>query len=106
MLENGRYFFMVFMCHLVIEKLLKAFIVEREGVNPPRIHNLVALATRTKMIVPGEHCALINELNTMSVVTRYPDGRRALANTLDSRRAAALYEKTKGCAQWLRQELS
>ena len=80
--------------------------MEREGVSPPEIHNLVALATRAKLIVPAEHRALINELNTMSVVTRYPDGRRALANTLDTARAAALYEKTKGCAQWLKQELS
>lgn len=106
MLDHGRYFFVVFMCHLTIEKLLKAFVVEREGVVPPRIHNLVALASRTRLAIPEEHRTLINELNTMSVATRYPDGRQALANTLDSRRAAALYERTEGCAQWLRQEIS
>jgi HEPN domain-containing protein len=105
MLEHGRYFFVVFMCHLTIEKLLKAFIVEREGVNPPKVHNLVALVTRSKLTVPERHRRLINELNTMSVVTRYPDGRRALANTLDKARAAALYERTRECAQWLRHEL-
>jgi len=31
MLESGRYFFVVFMCHLTIEKLLKAVIVEKTG---------------------------------------------------------------------------
>ena len=36
MLDSGRYFFVVFMCHLTIEKLLKSVIVERQGivVNP------------------------------------------------------------------------
>jgi HEPN domain-containing protein len=36
MLDSGRYFFVVFMCHLTIEKLLKSVIVERQGLEPPR----------------------------------------------------------------------
>ena len=34
MLDSGRYFFVVFMCHLTIEKLLKSVIVERQGLEP------------------------------------------------------------------------
>jgi len=46
MLDSGRYFFVVFMCHLTIEKLLKSVIVERQGLEPPRMHNLFGLIAR------------------------------------------------------------
>ena len=106
MLDAGRLFFVIFMCHLTVEKLLKAVIVERQDVDPPRIHNLVALATRSGITILSEHRPLVNELDNMSVVTRYPDGRRAIAATLTQERASDIYDRTVGFAQWLRRELS
>jgi HEPN domain-containing protein len=105
MLDSGRFFFVVFMCHLTVEKLLKAAIVEREGVEPPRIHNLVALAVRACMQIPTEHQPIVNELDTMSVVTRYPDGRRAIGKVLTANRASEIYDSTVGFSKWLGQEL-
>lgn len=106
MLDNGRYFFVVFMCHLTIEKLLKSVIVERQGIVPPKIHNLFGLIARAGLTIPVEGRPLINELDNMSVVTRYPDGRRAIASTLTNESTAALYERTVEFAQWLKQELT
>jgi HEPN domain-containing protein len=106
MLDSGRYFFVVFMRHLTVEKLLKAFIVERQSVEPPKIHNLVGLVTRIGLTIPAEHRPLIDQLNTMSVVTRYPDGRRAIASTLTNESATSLYEGTVKLAEWLKQELT
>jgi HEPN domain-containing protein len=94
MLDSGRYFFVVFICHLTVEKLLKAVIVERQAIEPPKIHNLIDLATRGAIAIPAEHRTLVNELDNMGVVTRYPDGRRALADTLTDTRVKSLYERT------------
>jgi HEPN domain-containing protein len=105
MLESGRYFFVVFMCHLTIEKLLKAAIVERQGVEPPKVHNLVLIATKGGVDIPQDHRPIVNDLDGMSVVTRYPDGRRSLAATLTAERADGIYKKTEDFSQWLRQEL-
>ncbi len=105
MLDSGRLYFVVFMCHLTIEKLLKAVIVEREGVEPPRVHNLIALATRGGIELPDEHRALVNELDNMGVVTRYPDGRRAIADILTPPWTAGVYERTARFTEWLRQGL-
>jgi len=41
----------------------------------------------------------------MSVVTRYPDGRRAIGETLTTERAKTMYDRTVGFSEWLRQEL-
>jgi HEPN domain-containing protein len=105
MLDSGRLFFVVFMCHLTVEKLLKAVIVERQGAEPPRIHNLVGLAARGDVCVPEEHRPLVNELDGMSVITRYPDGRRAIADSLTPERGESIYERTAQFAQWLVQQL-
>ena len=105
MLDSGRYFFVVFMCHLTIEKLLKSVIIERQGIEPPKIHNLFGLIARAGLTIPPERRPLINELDNMSVVTRYPEGRRAIAGTLTDESTAALYAKTVEFAQWLKQEL-
>jgi HEPN domain-containing protein len=106
MLESKRYFFVVFMCHLTIEKLLKAVIVERLNIQPPKIHGLIALATRTALTIPEKHRKLVNELDDMGVITRYPDGRRAIAESLTSERVAGFHKRTIGFSKWLKQELS
>ena len=106
MLDSGRYFFVVFMCHLTIEKLLKSVIVERQGLEPPRIHNLFGLIARAGLTIPPERRPLVNELDNMSVTTRYPDGRRTIAGTLTDESTTALYTKTVEFAQWLQQELT
>jgi HEPN domain-containing protein len=106
MLDSGRYFFVVFMCHLTIEKLLKSVIVERQGLEPPRMHNLFGLIARAGLTIPAERRCLLNELDNMSVVTRYPDGRRAIASTLTTESTTALYARTVEFASWLKQELT
>ena len=40
MLDSGRYIYAVFMCHLAVEKALKALVVKRTENAPPRTHNL------------------------------------------------------------------
>jgi HEPN domain-containing protein len=106
MLDSGRYFFVVFMCHLTIEKLLKSVIVERQGIVPPKIHNLLGLVVRAGLTIPAERRPLINELDNMSVVTRYPDGRQAIASTLTAEKTTSLYTRTVEFAQWLKHELT
>ncbi|OPY59326.1 MAG: HEPN domain protein [Pelotomaculum sp. PtaU1.Bin035] len=48
MWKSTRYVYTVFMCHLAIEKALKALFAESTGTIPPRIHNLIKLAKITQ----------------------------------------------------------
>ena len=104
MLDSGRYFFVVFMCHLTIEKLLKSVIIDK-GLSHPRFTTFLGLLRGWADHSP-ERRPLINELDNMSVVTRYPDGRRAIASTLTDESTAALYNRTVEFAQWLKQKLT
>jgi HEPN domain-containing protein len=52
MLKMGRYLYVVFMCHLAIEKMLKAHVEFYENKFPPQIHDLQKLASRAKLEIP------------------------------------------------------
>ncbi len=73
MLESGRYIYAVFMCHLSLEKALKAHFAKRLEENPPKIHNLNYLLERSAVQLPTQYQNFVGELNDKSVPTRYPD---------------------------------
>ena len=66
MYKAGRYIYVVFMCHLAMEKMLKALLAKKYPQDiPPKIHNLINLAQRaetraaTQNTPPVEQCAQI-----------------------------------------------
>lgn len=49
MYKTGRYIYTIFMCHLSLEKILKAKIREITGRTPPKSHNLRNLLGLSKI---------------------------------------------------------
>ena len=43
MLKTGRFVYVIFMCHLAIEKALKAIVCEQTNKVPPKTHDLIYL---------------------------------------------------------------
>jgi len=41
MLETGRYLYVVFLCHLALEKVLKAHVTEVTQTSPVKTHDLI-----------------------------------------------------------------
>ena len=103
MYDSGRYFFVVFMCHLAIEKMLKALWIEEKGDLPPKVHNLVYLMKATSVKFPEEYLQRISDINDKNVITRYPDGRKLLAETLTQEGVKLTLVKTKELWEWLKQ---
>src|SRR3990170_4002285 len=73
MLKTGRYIYVVFMCHIAIEKLLKAIVAEITNKTPPKTHNLLYLVKLANLFIPQELFDFIAKINNSSVVTRYPE---------------------------------
>ena len=73
MLKTERYIYVVFMCHLALEKALKGLFTVVTNGPPPRTHNLVQLAKVTQPRLNKEQNAFLVTINTLSVTTRYPD---------------------------------
>lgn len=71
--DNGTFDWSLFIGHLALEKLLKAFYVNANKTIPPKIHRLDKLAELSNLDVTeqmGKQFKLINDFN---ISTRYPD---------------------------------
>ncbi len=56
MFQTARYVYVIFMCHLCLEKLLKGCVVEFADRFPPQIHNLMRLGRTRRYRVPRQPC--------------------------------------------------
>lgn len=106
MYKAGRYLYVVFMCHLAIEKMLKAILEQKypEDV-PPKTHNLIHLAQRTGIIFPEKLKDFFQRINNVSVVTRYPEDLRTLSKEFNQDTAKRILADTKRMIKWLKQHL-
>ena len=102
LLKARRYIYVIFMCHLSVEKTLKAVIAEISTAPPPRTHNLYRLLELSRLHVPEAHEDIVARLNTMSVATRYPEDVAALSAEVTRKVAQAYLTQTKELLAWLK----
>jgi HEPN domain-containing protein len=106
MYKAGRYLYVVFMCHLAIEKMLKAFLAHKypESV-PPKIHNLINLSQRAEITLPENLKDFFQRIDNVSVATRYPEDLRTLSTEFNQDTAKRILADTKRMIKWLKQHL-
>lgn len=71
--RNKRYPESLFYGHIVLEKVLKAYVVRRTKEQSPRIHDLVRLAEVAGITLQRETIELLKEVNNFNIRARYPD---------------------------------
>jgi len=105
MFKAGRYIYVVFMCHLSIEKALKAFYAKKFEKDPPKTHDLIYLIKKVELVLPYPHQEFLKILNDLSVPTRYPDKLEKLLKQYKEERTEKLLNQTKELLQWLKERL-
>lgn len=104
MFATGRYVYVLFMCYLAVEKLLKALYEATYEKIPPKTHNLIYLSNAVKLEIPENLLQTIESLNDLSVVTRYPEDINALVKAFKKDRSADYLKKTKELLKWLKKD--
>ena len=79
--EKKDYHWSLFMGHLVVEKLLKAYYVIKVDNNPPFIHNLTRLAEKSDLDLTEEQKDLLVTITTFNIRARYDDYKLAFYKT-------------------------
>ncbi|MBI5194936.1 MAG: HEPN domain-containing protein [Nitrospirae bacterium] len=102
LLKNNRYIYVVCMCHLALEKILKAILSEKLKELPPYTHNLNRLIDLGNITLPDKHKAFVNKINLQSVPTRYPEDFKRLSKEFDKKIAADYLTQIKGIITWLK----
>lgn len=104
MLKTGRYIYVIFLCHLAIEKLLKALVAQTQERHPPYTHDLYDLIERIRLEIPVEHQSIISKLNELSVPTRYPEDLQQLIKHYRKPVTRKYFEQSKAFLRWLRRD--
>ena len=105
LLKDRKYIYVVFMCHLAIEKALKAVLSEMFKELPPYTHNLNRLIELGNIKLPHKHQDFINKINLQSVPTRYPEDFKKLSKEFNKKIAEDYLKQTRGVITWLKQNI-
>ena len=105
LLKSKRYIYVVFMCHLSLEKTFKAILSEVFRELPPYTHNLNRLLELGGITLPEDMQSFVNTINLQSVPTRYPEDFSRLSEELDGKTAAEYMRQTKRIILWLKKNI-
>lgn len=107
MLETKRYLYVGFMCHQVIEKILKAYWSKVLNEPPLKIHSLSRLAEKTELdkMMSEEQLDFIDELEPLNIEARYPSYKERLSRSLNAERCNNLIRQTDNLRIWIKNKL-
>jgi HEPN domain-containing protein len=107
MLNTGRYLYVGFMCHQVIEKIFKALYSKLKEDTPPFSHKLVYLAKQGNFYdnFSEEQQGFIDQMEPLNIKTRYPDYKKELAKQLTKEKCLEILDKTKTLQLWMKEQL-
>lgn len=102
MLAMGRFLYVVFMCHLSLEKMLKAHVTEVTQTIPQKTHDLIYLIKKSGLEIPQEHLEFVGKINTASIPTRYPDDLQRALKDYPRPIAQEYLQQAESVLQWLK----
>ena len=96
----------LFFAHLVLEKVLKAhWVKDNAHDNPPRIHNLVKLASQTQLILTPDNLLFLDRMNDYQMDGRYPDYQFLIYQISTRGNTKILLEEANILRLWLLNQL-
>jgi HEPN domain-containing protein len=103
MLATERYLYVVFLCHLAVEKMLKAHVSEFTQAVPIKAHDLIYLVKKSELELPEKYLDFIGKINTASIPTRYPDDLQRSLREYSKSVAKNYLNQTVELIEWLKQ---
>lgn len=104
MLQTGRYIYVIYMCHISIEKILKALIHETSGKLPPKTHDLIYLTKLAEVQLSEDLLKFIGKINNASIATRYPEDLSRLISSYPKSVAKEYLGETKELLKCIKQD--
>ncbi len=102
MFDAARYFYVVFMCHLTVEKALKGAFASKLGQMPPKTHNLLYLMKRIGVSPPEATGKFLVRRNEASVATRHPESLDVLRRDFTADVVKRILSQTRETLLWIK----
>lgn len=95
----------LFIGHISVEKLLKAFYVKKHKKHAPFIHNLYRLAELNEMVLTDEYADWLDKITSFNLNARYDDYKKEFNLLCNSNFTNEWIEKIKILRIWIKQML-
>jgi len=102
LINNKKILFGLFLCHLCIEKGIKAHVVRCTNNVPPKIHNLAYLLSLTDLLMTEDDKDFCAILMTYQLEGRYPE---RYPSSPSVEKVYLYLRKTQTLFQWLKTKL-
>jgi len=104
-LKGKKLLWVAFICHLVVEKSLKAVIANQTDEVPPKIHDLVKLANRSNIVaeLSKSQFIFLAQMNEYHIEARYPEVKAQIASTLNYAKCKEIYKDTEDFLCWIKE---
>ncbi len=105
--QTGRWLYVAFMCHQVIEKTLKAYWCATCDDEPPYTHNHMRLANGCGLYeqMSDEQRDFLDTITNYNIEARYPEDKDEQARTLTPLACRQIIDETKQLQQWIKDKL-
>ena len=103
--EKGDYSWSLFIGHLVLEKLLKAWYVQKVDITPPFIHDLVRLAEKAGILLTEEQKDILDTISTFNLQTRYDDYKMSFQRKCSRAFTEKWIDEIKEFREWIKNKL-
>ncbi len=107
MYTTGRWLYVAFMCHQVIEKTLKAYWCATQPIEPPYTHSHMRLADGSGLYdqLDDNQRDFLDTIANYNIEARYPEDKAELSRTLTDAFCKQMIDDTKQLQQWIKDKL-
>jgi len=102
MYNSKRYNWSLFIGHLMIEKLLKAYFVKVNSAYPPYSHNLLRLAEKSQLKLTDEILEQLVTITAFNINARYDDYKLSFKNQCTKEFTDFWFKKIMELRLWLK----
>jgi HEPN domain-containing protein len=103
--RTREYHWALFMAHLVVEKVLKAYYSKFINPQVPYKHKLVLLAEKCNIKLSEEQIEFLDELSTFNIAARYPDAKFCFYKKCTKTFTKKYLDRTSEFLKWLKKEI-
>lgn len=102
---NGHYVWALFIGHLVVEKLLKAYYAKNIDTDVPQIHHLLRIAEKAGLELSDDRKDFLLEVTDSNLKARYPDYKSKFYKKATSDFAEKYLGQIEEFRQWLSKKI-
>jgi HEPN domain-containing protein len=104
--RSKTYSWALFIGHISLEKLLKAYYVKAKKTHAPFTHNLYRLAELSEMELTEEHAEWLYNITTFNISARYDDYKKEFYAICTADYTKEWIDKIKQLRLWIKKQLS